>query len=459
MRAFALRSLSIGLLAAFALSGCAGDDSNNTSSSTSEAPPAPVQAMNFTVYNMPAIHQGHGLYEPTIDVSPEGTIYVSSHSTGVGVGPAPGYYSDDDGATWKTLALAGPGATPPGQQGSAPLFSDEIFIVAGANGEAWGVDINLRDYIVTGWCADGAELCYYNPNAYDHTKVITQAAECRPVPAKDRPWAAYSNGTLLMVNNPAVGQVQLAIMRVPPTVPAELGPTASGIEWNLCAATGGFIPGIPDIRPDGFFAVPQVKGGKLTVVTGYATDVMDVQIHTAFNHSFRAAPGSEISDYGQVVFDGDGTMFVGAMENDGDDGSMKVAFSADGSNFTAFDFVRPHPVSSLYLDGNKFGHGALLNWGEVNGTATDWYFGHLFVRGGKVVLENVNRAVEGGPAASRHVQGASLGPDGRAYMVMSEVSGNDDAEMAAAIGTTPLFVVVQTAGPVMPGARVAASAP
>ena len=467
-----MRSLfAVALLGFALLSGCTAPPIDIPT--TPPPPPVPPVPMAFNTSVLPAVHQGHGLYEPTIDASPEGTLYVSSHSTGVGVGPAPGYYSTDGGLTWKTLAIAGSAATPPGQQGSAPLFSDEIFIVAGDDGTAWGVDINLRDYIVTGWCDNGADLCYYNPNAYDHAQVALQAADCQPVPLKDRPWAAYSNGTLLLVNNPGGGPVQVGSMKVPPTVPAELGPVASGIQWNLCASSGGFIPGIPDIRPDGFFAVPQVQGGKMVVVTGNAADVMAVQEYEVFK--IKNIPASQMGDYGQAVFDAEGTLYVGAMNNTGrmtncgdpdpttscgapEEGFLQIAFSTNGMNFTTERFAFEAPVTTFYLDGNRNGEGALLVYGIANVTssgvdpeATDYYVAHLFVEGGRLVMRNVNLARDDGPAASRHVQGATLGPDGRAYLVLSEVSGNDDAAMAEAVGSTPIFVVIQTAGQVMPG--------
>jgi hypothetical protein len=445
-----MRTLVCALLVAAAFAGCATPTPEPVPD-PDPTPPEPLAAMSFETYQLPAIHTGHGLYEPTIDVSPEGVIYVSAHSTGIGLVPAPGYYSVDDGVTWESLALAGPAATPAEQQGAAPLFSDEIFIVAGDDGTAWGVDINLRDYMVTGWCKTGAELCYYNPNAYDHTKVVTQAAQCQPVPLKDRPWNAYSNGTLLLVNNPGGGPAQIGAMRVPPAVPYEVGHVASNIQWNLCASTDGFIPGIPDLRADGFFAVPQMDGGRLKVITGNVADVMAAQEVHVMNVTHRSAPGSQISNYGQAAFDADGRLYVSAMNNDGNDGGFLVALSLDGQNFTSLRVSTEGPVSMIYIDGNRYGPGALVNWGIVDGTnGTDYFFGHLFEENGKLVLKNVHKAVEDGPEASRHVQGAAAGPDGRAYMVMSTVSGNDSAAMAQAAGTKPLHVVVQMEGPRLP---------
>lgn len=447
-----LRTVVFAALLLFA--GCIGADPA-PSSSTDPLSPSPDGPMNVTVFNLPAIHQGHGLYEPTIDVALDGAIYVSSHSTGVGVLPAPGYYSLDDGATWLTLALAGPAAGPSSTQTAAPLFSDEIFIVAGPEGTAWGVDINLRDYIVAGWCDQGASLCYYNPHAYDNAQYAMQIPECQPIPLKDRPWAAYANGTLLLVNNPGGGPIQFGVMSVPPAVPAEVGSVVSGIQWNMCGSPGGFIPGIPDIRDDGFFALPQREGARYFVMTGHISDITALTGTDVFDANHRVV--SEMGLYGQAVFDKPGNLYVGALNNSASKGGFALAVSTDdGATFTTERFMFDGDVSSIYLDGNKMGEGALVNWGIVDGDRTDWYFGHLFVVDGKPVLKNVHLVVDDGPVASRHVQGAAVGPDGRAYMVMSEVSGNDDVAMASAVGTTPLFVVVQTSGPTLPVTTAAA---
>lgn len=462
-----------GLLLVVALSGCMQEDGDNgngegggTTPVGSDSDPLSVRTdAGYEAFRVePAVHQGHGLYEPTIDIAQDGTIYISSHSTGIGVLPSPAYVSLDDGATWAPMATAGAAQSPLPGQTSAPLFSDEIFIVAGDDGQAWGVDINLHDYIIAGWCDHGADNCYVNNAAYDNTQTVAQAAECAPVPLKDRPWAAYANGKLFMVNNPGGGPAQIAAMDVPPPVPVEAGTTLSGIQWNLCASSGGFIPGIPDMRDDHFFAVPQQQGSgaetHYIVTTGNADDVSVTEEHFVFNNTNEAASESdstpsEVGEYGQAVFDADGALWVGAMNNLApEDGGFQIAVSTDDAeSFTSTRFAFGAGVSSIYLDGNKNGPGALVNWGLVDGAATDWYMGHLQIGpGGVPRISNVMLAVDDGPEASRHVQGAALGPDGRAYMVMSDISGNDDVAMAEAVGTMPLRVVVQQDGPKLPTA-------
>ncbi len=244
-------------------------------------------------------------------------------------------------------------------------------------------------------------------------------------------------------------------MKVPPSQPAGLTTPLTGPTWNTCAgdgqANGGGIPGIPGMRDDGFFAVPQLQGSNMVVVTGYASDVMKVSQATVLK--FDNTGVSAIMDSGQAAFDSRGTMFVAAFNNNGTGaaaGGFQLAVSGDGANFTVDRFGFEQPVSALYIDGNLHGPGALVYWGLLNGTTTDYYFGHAFVENGHAVLRDVNVAFRNGPVASRHVQGAALGPDGRAYMIMSDVSGNDDQAMVMAVGTTPLRVVVQTGGVRMP---------
>lgn len=429
-----------------------------------------------------------GLYEPTIDVGPDGNIYVSAHSTEVGRYPAPAYYSVDDGVTWQSMALFSNYQGEPSEQMSAPLFSDEVFIVAGPDGTAWGADCcnDRSEFPVVGWCSDGAEVCHYNQNAYDHSRLVLDASpSCVALPFTDRPWVAYANGKLLLVNNPGGslvsenGQIALQVgsMDVPPLAPVAYTASAWQVSWNLCGSSGGFIPGIPDMRDDHFFAVPQwvdfnTPGcGAEThydVITGDANDMYDLDQVTVFQNS-HVAPAeddstpSNIGHYGQAVFDANGTLYVGAMNNTAivdvagecvahpTDGGIHLATSSDdAATFVETTFRFDRPVSSFYMDGNRYGEGFLLNWGEIDGNHTDWFIAHVFPNGdGTLRLENVMLAVDDGPEASRHVQGAALGPDGRAYLVLSMNSQNPGGARASP-GDAPLRVAVQKDGPTMP---------
>ncbi len=478
---------------------------------------------SFEQHTLPAVYREPlGLYEPTIDVGGDGNIYVSAHSTGVGENPAPAYVSHDDGATWESMALFRDMQMEPHEQGAAPFFSDEVFIVAGEDGEAWGmdcctllgttpdpvtdpvseqdptgftVDVGLgvaglvapnNHLPVVGWCADGREVCYYNQHAIDHTAYATSSStDCVPYYGTDRPWLAYNNGKLLMVNNPGLSFVsggqplggislQLGAMDTPPATPIALGAAAWGIDWNLCASSpGGHIPGIPDMRADHFFAAPQRIAASgcgaeqsWELIMGNAADVHDVHQTTAITAA-HVSPAetdstpSQVGWYGQASFDANGDLYVGVMNNtagrDADDrcialdGGMKFAYSNDdGESFTHTTFRFDRPVSSMYMDGNRYGEGFLLNWGEIDGPHTDWYVGHVFPNeNGTLRLENVMLAVDDGPESSRHVQGAAMGPDGRAYLVLSYHAQNPGGQRAQE-GDTPMFVAVQEFGPRMP---------
>ncbi len=451
--------LAVLVLAVTAFAGCAGTDAPDTSETDTPdvTPPAAlppvVNATVDIVYNFTtsvvdaAVSFAADLYEPTMEVSDNGVIYITGHTIGADTTGAPVFMSKDDGATWTQLPFAGPATLPSPIHGATPPPSDEIFLVSGDDGWLYGVDITLATYPVNMWSGDGAELAYHNPDAYDFVQART--SPCALTSLNDRPWAAYANGTLLMVNNPGGGPVQVGVMAVPPTIPVG-GPTVGpvGAQWNLCASPGGSIPGIPDIRDDGLFAVPQVQGGELIVVTGNKADIMDVEVKTVFEFNNG---GTITSNYGQAVFDEDGTLFIGIANNtDADDdgtrgGTFKLASSTDGGQtFLDRTFTTSGVVQSFYMDGNMAGSGALITWavpGETGGRS-DWYVGHAFLdTEGRPVVKNVGLAVDEGPGPSAHVTGAAVGPDGRAYLAGFEGTGT---------GGTPLRVFVQGTGPALP---------
>ncbi len=399
-----------------------------------------------------AVHFGIGLYEPTMEVSDTGVIYVTAHTAGVDTTGAPVFFSKDNGTSWAQLPFLDSLETPEPVHGATPPPSDEIFVVAGDDGQLWGVDITLVTFPVNGWCDDGARHCYHNPNAYDEVQAMQTRAgrPCFSLSINDRPWAAYANGTLLMVNNAGGGPVQVGAMEVPPSDYVGIGNPLTGPTWNLCASSGGFIPGIPDVRDDGFFAVPQDQAGTFVVVTGNVADVMSVEERPVFENTHKSA--SQIGHYGQAVFDATGALFVGAMNNGQyAKGGFQLAVSSDdGANFAVSNFTFDEPVSSIYLDGNKWGEGALVNWGIRHDAGTDWYLGHVHIGiDGQPEIRNASLAVDKGPHASRHVQGAALGPDGRGYMVLSEIEQNTPRLGGDEILGNPLSVVLQASGAAM----------
>jgi hypothetical protein len=393
------------------------------------------------------------LYEPTIEVSDQGVIYVTGHTILVDTTGAPVFKSEDGGETWEQLPffedlqmLAGiPGATPPP--------SDEIFLSAGEEGWLYGVDITAATFPVNAWESDGDRHAYHNPNAYDRVDATT-SGECGAVSLNDRPWGVAANGKLLMVSNPGTGTVQLGAMSVPPDDQVdEPGNPATGPTWNMCAGETSYIPGIPDMRDDHFFAVPYQHGDEeVRIAKGNAANVMNVDHETVFDATSNPHDTDPTSNYGQVVFDEEGTMFVGIRNNtdelsDGEPrGQLKIAASTDdGETFETRTFVTGELATNIYMDGNMHGPGALLTWAENDDEGTDWYAAHMYLGDdGAPVVENVSLALDDGPPPSAHVQGAAVGPDGQAHMVLyyGDYSATDRAR--------PLDLLAQQDGPELP---------
>lgn len=452
------RGIALLVTTSFILAGCI-DSKDDLDESGADSGPSEVlgDRINLTIVeNMmftervvdAAVGFTNDLYEPTMDVSDSGVIYVTGHTILVDTTGAPAFFSRDDGDSWAQLPFFQDHTMPEPIHGATPPPSDEMFFAAGDDGWVYGVDITAATFPVNAWSGDGAEHAYHNPNAYDRVQ-STSAGPCSAASLNDRPWAAYGDGKLLMVNNPGGGPMQIGVLDVPPSDALGIGGPMVGPEWNTCASTGGYIPGIADMRDDHFFAVPQTEDGALHVVTGNAEDIFDVQQRHVFNVTNS---GGGTSNYGQVVFDAHGTMFVGIRNNtapDDDDsvtGQLKIAVSQDdGETFNNRTIDVGSATRSLYMDGNMAGPGALLTWAQVGESGTDWYSAHLFVGpDGGPVVENVNLVVKDGPPPSAHVQGAASGPDGRSYMVMFH-GGYTPVDQA-----TPIHIWVQEDGETLP---------
>lgn len=478
------------LLAAGLLAGCLDDDPSGgdgpgaATTGTSVLLDGLVQASDALLGQVvleprvvtAAVDYTGDLYEPTMEVCADGSIYITGHTILVDTTGAPVYGSHDEGKTWSQLPFLQTLQLPEPVQGATPPPSDEIFLSCGDDGWLYGVDITLATFPVNAWSGNGATHAYHNPNAYDEAEVSDASTEsgCVPAPAKDRPWGAYSNGSLLMVSNPASGPAQVGVLDVPPMLPLAIGATVGGASWNLCAGPGTIpgscrIPGIPDLRADGLFAVPQLCQGALVLVLGNKADLDAVSHVELFDHS---SAGEITSVYGIASFDTRGDLFVAITNNThhrepgppdrlgnpttrtvADDGQLRFALSTDGGlTFTERTYATPgKPMRHLYMDPNDFGPGALVVW-AVDGQKDsenrtldwDWYVGHLQAGAdGLPELTSAHLAIDGGPMPSAHVTGAAVGPDGRAYLAMYE--GLDPLS-----GGTPLSVYVQTAGPRLP---------
>lgn len=470
------------VLVGTAVAGCVTPGAVTPAAAVGDLPGTPglvevsiANVMNFSQSVVtPAVGLAADLYEPTMEVSDTGTIYVAGHVAGAATTGTPAYFSNDDGKTWAPLPFLGPVAAPSPLQGSQPPPGDEGFVVAGADGQAWMADIYAAGFTVTGWCDNGATQCYDNRYAYDRVETLTASCNAQ-ISLNDRPWAAYGNGKLLLVNNRGGGPMQIGVMDVPTSQPVGIGGGAASVNgptWNLCASEGDAIPGVPAMRPDGFFAVPQMaslgegEGDVLNVVVGNADDIYAVETIAVFPVE---SVGGGTSNGGRTAFDAKGTLYVGARNNtrgeeipasgppvvgggggfEPGDGQFILAVSEDeGKTFQNATFRVSSPVQSLYLDGNMMGAGALLTWsqaGEGEGLA-DWYVAHVFVgTDGRPEIRDVTLAIDEGPLYAAHVMGAAAGPDGRAYFVTFQ-----DESPEAYAGSTPLSVWIQQDGPTLP---------
>lgn len=447
-----LALLSVALL----LAGCVGSPSDVAPAATiAPAPDAlgPVEVelanvMEFTRSVVsPAVGVSNDLYEPTMEVSDTGTIYVAAHVIGAATTGTPAYFSRDQGKTWAPLPFFQNVAAPSPIQGSQPPPGDEGFIVAGDHGQAWMADIYAAGFSITGWCDNGGSQCYDNRQAYDRVESTTT---CTPGSLNDRPWAAYANGTLLVVNNAGGGPMQIGVLKVPPPAPVGLvgvnGPT-----WNMCASEGGSIPGIPAMRKDLTFAVPQMFGDGektvLNVVVGNAKDISKTKVHTVFPVTSK---GAGTTNGGRTAFDRNGTLYVGARNNTAERGGFILATSTDGGEtYTVVNFTASTQLRSLYLDGNMAGPGALLTWSQAgtDKTKSDWYVAHVYLdENGAPKIADATLAIDEGPNYSAHVMGAAAGPDGRAYFIVFE-QPKDGGQYA---GSTPLAVWIQQSGTTLP---------
>lgn len=470
--------LLIALIAFAALAGCTAKD-ETAPGPVATVPGAPVDlaqlvnqtglaSMSFTPRLVTAAVDITGdLYEPTIEVTEAGSIFITGHTILVDTTGAPVFGSYDDGVNWVQLPWLNALTLPSPIQGATPPPSDEIFLAAGDDGWLYGVDITLATFPVNGWSHEGRIHAYHNPNAYDETKATPNTESgCVPAPIKDRPWGAYENGTLLMVSNDGAGPLQLGLMSMPPARYVGVGAVTDGIQWNLCAGPGTTpascsIPGVPDIAANGRFAAPQLCQGTLHVAVGHKSDINAIDVVPVFEHSSL----NEITSvYGHAVFDANNTLFVGISNNtarmDGTsrvpaDGGMNFAVSVDGgTTFVNRTFTMPgQPLRHFYMDANEKGPGALVVWavnGETRNAANttiawDWYVGHLQLGAdGYPELTGAYLAINEGPQPSAHVTGAAVGPDGRAYLAMY----GGGAALGSA--TLPLSVYVQLEGPTLP---------
>lgn len=411
--------------------------------------PAHLERSNVTVAGTmafapsvvtPAVGLAQDLYEPNLEVSDRGTIYVVAHVAGAVDTGSPAYVSTNDGGSWKQLPFFSGVAMPSPGQGSALPSGDEGYIVPAEDGRAYMADVSLHSFPVEGWCDDGATDCYHNPNAYDRVAAERQEGSCQPTSLNDRPWAAYSNHTLLLINNAGTGAVQVGVLDMPVSGPVGALPA----RWNMCAADGGSIPGIPALRADHRFVVPQEQDKKMVVVTGDTADLSEVDVVDAFDLTSTSPDFGGGGQFGGAAFDGAGNLYVWAENNTKEEGWFAIGSSSDaGAHMDVTRFHTSGKVGFMHVDGAQNGTGALVTWAQ-QGTASnraDFYAGHLVPEAGGVRLVDVSLVAKDTMPCG-DVMGSGAGPDGRAYVVVfSDPQGCQDTPLSH-----PLTVYVQAEG-------------
>ncbi len=359
----------------------------------------------------------------------------------------PGYVSTNNGATWRQLPAFSTVSTAP-VPGSAQPGGDEGVIVADATGRAWLVDMGASGMSVTGYCGNGANVCYTMPAAWSPVDSVRSSCGVASL-ATDRPWAAYANNQLLLVNNGYVGtsggnRLQLGLLNVPVGAAAPVVPPT----WNGCASVIGYIPGVPALRgSDGRFVVPQIQGNSLHLVTGTTANIMATTTNPLFTVASvdLACPDSGYgANWGFSAVSQAGTFYaVGAK----DATHFSVSATTTGTTFKTTNFATVgNALAFLWISGSQIGEGALVSWAEDNGACSNptFYAGHITLNGsGFPVLSDVSTVGPGTVGACGDLMGSSLSPSGNAYVVVfTNPNGCTDSPLA-----TPLRVYKQTAGP------------
>lgn len=407
------------------------------------------------------------MYEPSITVSPTGTIYVAAHSPAINVQRSPAYYSQDNGTTWHRVAeFVNPpelAPIPGGGQG----VGDEGIIVADEEGRAWLFDMFFPTgpMPLYGLCDDGERQCTFDPSARD--EVANAAAPCGAGVA-DRPWIAYAAGKLLLVNNgfgvnehgpvPPPNQITTAMYTRANAQIALYDPATGQSQWNMCAGRG-FIPGVPALRAsDGRFAVPQAQaapgvGQRLVLIHG--TDVdnpTSTPLFTGPGGSLAGCGGGGFNT-GWAAYSQTGTLYVA-----GGAGQRRIAIAAstDDVNFPTTLFDVPAPIKFLWLSGNPRAEGALLSVGVSPGCGpgTDFYAAHVSLANGVPLVSNLSLVASGVRDACGDYMGSAVGPDGFAHVVVGSTAnalcGPVNAEdPLGSTGKMPLTVYIQDGGPVL----------
>ncbi|MCA1814164.1 MAG: hypothetical protein LC624_09475 [Halobacteriales archaeon] len=383
------------------------------------------------------------LYEPAITVAGTGTIYVSGHTAAADTLRSAALFSRDDGRTWAKLPDLQAATIPVVAEGVGQ--GDEGILAADAQGNAWLYD---SDWIagtsfLYQWCNDGAALCHVDPMSYDTAQSVLGSCGPRTI---DKPWIMYGHGKLVMVNNgPGLG--------IDPDTQLQLGlydTAAQTHTWNTCAGAGG-RPGVPAIRDsDGLFAAVDATGPEASPFLGvfWGTDIAQPRVSRAFDTFGDWVACNAFNGYG--AFAATGTYYVAGASAQG---TLTIAASTDMESFATASFALPGQLFYGWMTGSPTGEGALLSFAVTpldDCLHPTYYAAHVALVDGQVELSDVSVVAHPtNGAACGHYQGSSLGPDGRAYVVVFASAGGCLGPVPQATPGThfPLKVYVQSGGP------------
>src|SRR5437764_5524731 len=162
------------------------------------AAPAFAGTMTFRESNIGQVSYGWDLYEPNV-TAVNGAVYATGHSVGAFTTRAPAYVSHDDGLTWESLApLTGQNQI----EGGGHVDGDEGIVSADQNGREWQVDNGAGTSSLYSYANFGEAETGYNPLAYNELGLFT--SKCQ-MGGDDRPWQAYGDNHLILVNNGFLG--------------------------------------------------------------------------------------------------------------------------------------------------------------------------------------------------------------------------------------------------------------
>lgn len=167
------------------ISGCIAENSPWAEDGSNPSAPAPPASAGSVGFSPPVKLNGDGYgYEPSIDVGPDGTLYVTAHKsslTNEGARFASWlWYSNDNGASWKDLPSPG--------QLHEKLYAFEGDVAVDAKGRLYFVDTYLLDNTISRWSPGPA---------WDYTRPFQGTAA-----TDDRPFlAAHGDGIVYYVGN------------------------------------------------------------------------------------------------------------------------------------------------------------------------------------------------------------------------------------------------------------------